>query len=84
MQGNRDTWRYEVRNSQNEIVKIGITSDPDRREAEHRRDLGAEVNLHVQGPAVMRTSAEDWEQTRLEIYQRNHGGDLPPGNNIKR
>ncbi len=55
MASNRDTYRYELRDLNNRVVYVGITKDPDRREAQHQRDgkrfLSPYVHCRARGHA---------------------------------
>ena len=56
----RDTYRYTLRVG-NQIVYRGITNDPERRAAEHKAN-GQPGKMRIEGPAVTRDSAREWEQ----------------------
>lgn len=56
----RDTYRY-TRREGNRIVYVGVTNDPDRRDSEHRQD-GTPGKMRIEGPAVTRDSALEWER----------------------
>ena len=58
----RDTYRYTLRND-GKILYHGITNDPERRAAEHKRD-GKPGEMHIEGPRVTRDSALKWERER--------------------
>jgi predicted GIY-YIG superfamily endonuclease len=79
MSSNRNYSRYVLRKG-HEIVYIGITDDPARRDQEHRAQGKTFSNLSVEGPVVTEGSARKWEAKRLETYQRNHGGQNPKYN----
>ena len=72
----RDHHRYELRKG-HEIVYIGITNDPERRESEHESAPERFTKMNLVGPAVTEESARDWEQERLETYRKGHDGRLP-------
>lgn len=38
--------------------------------------------MTVEGPAVTRDTALDWERNRIETYQNNHDGKRPRYNKI--
>lgn len=75
----RDTYRYTLRKG-NKVEYIGITDDPERREAEHRDERKRFNSMRVEGPAVMSDSAKKWEEGRLDTYRGNHGGKNPKYN----
>lgn len=58
---------------------MGITNDPERREAEHKNDKSFQ-KMEIVGRPVTRQSAEKWETDRIDTYKRNHGGEIPPLN----
>lgn len=62
MPGERDTYRYTLRVN-GRPVYYGITNDPERRAAEHKRD-GNPGEMHIEGPRVTRESALAWERER--------------------
>jgi len=72
----RDHYRYELRDGR-EIVYIGITTDPARRETEHTSDGRRFTSMNIVGTAVTKESAEQWEKERLEQYRKNHQGRNP-------
>lgn len=79
----RDTYRYELKQGQ-KVLYAGITNNPDRREAEHRNEGKRFGRMDVVGPVVKRSSAEKWEEERLNSYRKNHGGRNPRYNNTDR
>ena len=56
----RNTTRYTLRVG-NRIVRRGITDNPPRRAAEHKRD-GRSGTMRKEGPKVTRKSALAWER----------------------
>ncbi len=72
---NRDTSKYILKQG-NKIVYVGITNDPQRREAEHRQDKDFD-KMEIIGRTCTRQSAEQWETDRIETYMSNHGGNTP-------
>lgn len=74
----RDTYRYKLKEG-NRILYIGITNDTARRKAEHQRDKEF-GHMFIEGPAVTRQTAEQWEAEELATYRRSHGGQNPPYN----
>ncbi|MBU7037633.1 MAG: GIY-YIG nuclease family protein [Theionarchaea archaeon] len=79
----RDSWRYELRHG-HEIVYIGITNDPERRETEHKSERKRFTNMNIVGPSVTRKTAEKWEEERLRTYRRNHRKKSPKYNKTDR
>lgn len=79
----RDHWRYELRNG-HEIVYVGITYDPERREGEHRSKEKQFTKMDIIGPAVTKKTAEQWENERLKTYQRSHKGKNPRYNKTEK
>ncbi len=68
----RDTYRYELRKKR-KLVYVGITNDPERREAEHRAEGNDFTSINVVRPPVTRESAERWEEQRLKTFLENQG-----------
>lgn len=79
MNKKRDTYRYTLRKG-NTIEYIGITDDPERREAEHRAERMRFDSIRVEGSVVSPDSAKKWEEDRLQTYRDNHGGKNPRHN----
>lgn len=71
----RDTTRYTLRNGQ-QIVYIGQTNDPERREHEHQQDKNF-GQMRKEGSNVSKETAIEWEQEALERYRRGHNGKSP-------
>jgi predicted GIY-YIG superfamily endonuclease len=74
----RDTYKYELKRGK-EVVYVGITNGPERREALHRQDKDFD-RMNIIGRVSTREGAEQWETDRLETYMRNHNGNLPKYN----
>lgn len=74
----RDYSRYELKNGNN-VLYVGITDNPERREVEHKEDKNFS-HMNIIGPKVTKDSAEEWEEKRLEQYRENHGGKNPKYN----
>ena len=75
----RDTVVYELRDRR-KVVYRGITSDPERREAEHRGEWKQFTKLVVTSRRITREGAEKKEAELLATYRRNHGGKNPTYN----
>lgn len=74
----RDTNKYVLKDG-NKVVYVGITDNPERREAEHRQDKNFD-KMELVGRKSTRGGAEQWEAYRIETYMKNHGGDTPKYN----
>ena len=79
MKTGRNYYRYELKYG-NKVVYIGITNNPNRREAEHNNDGKKFTRFSIIGPAVTQDSADSWEESRLATYCKNHGGNTPKYN----
>jgi len=75
----RDHSRYELRDG-HELVYVGISKDPDQRAKQHENDGKKFTSMNIVGPAVSKDSADRWEEQRLEMYRKNHGGNNPRHN----
>ena len=78
----RDTYKYQLKRG-NEVVYVGITNDPERREAEHRQDKVFDRMERV-GRRTTSDGAKHWEADRIETYMENHGGKTPKYNKTKK
>lgn len=74
----RDTKKYVLKRG-NEVVYVGITNDPERRETQHRQEKAFD-KMELVGRPCTRESAEQWEEDRIATYMRNHGGLTPKYN----
>lgn len=74
----KDTNKYVLKQG-NAIVYVGITDNPERREAEHRQDKNFD-KMELVGRKSTRDGTEQWEANRIETYMKNHGGDTPKYN----
>lgn len=75
----RNTVTYELRDGR-KVVYRGVTSDPERREAEHRADRKKITKIVVTSRKMIREGAGKKEAELLETYRRNHSGKLPKYN----
>lgn len=72
----RKTIKYELRTG-NKVEYVGITDRPAEREAEHRAE-GMNFGKLVQiGNRTTREAAGRWEESRIQTYKQNHGGQRP-------
>lgn len=74
----RDTYKYELTKG-NKVVYVGITNDPERREAEHRNDKDFD-KMRIVGNASTQQGASNWETERIQTYMKNHNGKTPQYN----
>lgn len=74
----KDTNKYLLKQG-NKVVYVGITDNPERREAEHRQDKNFD-KMELVGRKSTRDGAEQWEADRIKTYMKNHGGDTPKYN----
>ena len=59
----KDTYRYEVKSGQ-KTVYVGVTTDFDRRAAEHRRRWPSATIIKI-GQVTTRADALAWEAERI-------------------
>jgi predicted GIY-YIG superfamily endonuclease len=76
----RDTYRYTLRESRN-VVAYGVTDNPEARLAEHQRNH-PNVSMTVNGPAVTREAALEWERAQINQYCGQHDGKKPRYNKV--
>ena len=74
----RDTSKYVLKQG-NKIVYVGITDNPERREAEHNQDKTFD-KMEIVGKKSSRKSTEQWETERIQTYMKNHEGKTPKYN----
>lgn len=67
----RNTYLYRLKDGR-DTVYIGITSNPKRREQEHRSEIKKFKKMTVEFPCSEAT-ARKREQKKLESYRRRHG-----------
>jgi predicted GIY-YIG superfamily endonuclease len=68
----RETVTYELKNG-NEVVYVGTTNDPERREQEHR-DAGKKFGgMNVTSKKMTDDGAKKKEAERLATYRKNQG-----------
>ena len=78
----KDTYKYQLKRG-NEVVYVGITNDPERREAEHRQDKVFD-KMELVGRRTTSDGAKNWEADRIETYMGNHGGKTPKYNKTQK
>ncbi len=75
----RDHKKYTLKKG-NEILYVGVTDDPERREQEHKEEGKKFSHMKIEGRPVTKEGALEWEQERVEKYQKTHGGEKPKYN----
>ncbi len=78
----RDTRVYELKDGK-EVVKYGITNDPNRRAIENANAGLTFTHINIITVALTRDSAEKREKQEIQRYQRQHGGKPPKYNKQK-
>ena len=73
---------YTLRGRNGRIKYVGVTNNPGRRAAEHRKS-GKAGKMKVEGTHRSRTSALKWERRRLANFRRNPAGKNPSMNKTK-
>ncbi|MGI9345020.1 MAG: GIY-YIG nuclease family protein [Gammaproteobacteria bacterium] len=68
----RDTVTYELKKG-NEVLYVGITNDPARREQEHKNEGKKFTRMNVTSNRMTKDGAERKEQNRLSTYRKNQG-----------
>jgi len=71
----RDTYPYVLKDGR-EVVYIGITKDPERREEEHKNEGKRFTKMVTEYPCSERTARKS-EQKRIRSYERSHKGKKP-------
>lgn len=62
----RNTYKYELTKG-NKVVYIGITNNPERREAEHRQNKNFD-KMKIVGNVSTLDGASQWETNRIQTY----------------
>ena len=75
----QDTYVYELIDG-NEVVYIGTTNDPGRREREHRDEGKKFSRLKPISRRMTEDGAKKKEAERLATYRKNHQGRNPKDN----
>ena len=55
---------------------VGITNNPERREAEHRQNKNFD-KMKIVGNVSTLDGASQWETNRIQTYMNNHKGQTP-------
>ena len=77
---------YEIRRRVTRGTKyVGITSDPERRKAQHKRDgkKGKFKVVKKKRRGMSEAKARDWEQTRLSRHRARNLGRNPKYNKTR-
>ena len=75
----RDTVVYQLKQG-NQVVYIGITNDPARREKQHRKSGKEFDQMELVSQYMTAEEAQKKEQEMLEKYRKGHGGKNPKYN----
>lgn len=77
--------QYAIKSSRGGTKYIGVSNNPTRRAAEHRKSgkMRGGDKLVVQSRALSRPKAERLESGRLKGYRDSHGGRNPRHNTTK-
>lgn len=73
----RDTVLYDLLGPKGQILYIGTTNDPERREDEHRDEGLRFRTLHVRSRRMTEPGAKEKEERALDTYQGGHQGRNP-------
>lgn len=63
---NNDTYKYHFKKG-NKILHTGITNDLERREQEHKRDLGGNGHIKKVGRKTTHDGALKWEREQAKM-----------------
>ena len=74
----RDTYTYVLKNGRN-VVYIGETKNPERREQEHRDEGKKFTKMITDFPSSEKTARKS-EQEKIESFKRSHKGKKPKYN----
>ena len=67
-----DTQTYELKVG-NQIVYVGTTNDPERREQEHKQNGKKFTSMKTTSRCMTEEGAKKKEEERLKTYRKNHG-----------
>ena len=73
---------YTIRGRSGRVKYVGVTNNPRRRAAEHRRS-GKRGRLQVETGDMSRRKARRWEGAKLSRFRRNNRGRNPTYNKTK-
>ena len=73
---------YTLRDSKGRIKYVGVTNNPRRRAAEHKRD-GKRGKLKVETRRMPRGFARYWEKRKLARHRKTHRGRNPVHNKTR-
>lgn len=77
----RDTVNYTLRRGRKVVYK-GITTNPERRAAEHKRS-GKKFTSMTTSVKVSRKTAQKREKSGIDSFKKNHSGRKPRYNKKK-
>ena len=73
---------YTLRGRNGRVRYFGVTNDPSRRAAQHKRD-GKTGEMRVEKTHTSRGAALKWERGKLAAYRKRHAGKNPPLNKTR-
>ena len=73
---------YTLRGRSGRVTYVGITNNPGRRAAQHRRS-GKRGRLHVETGGMSRGRARRWEGARLARFRKSNKGRNPTYNKTR-
>ena len=73
---------YTIRDRKGRIKYVGVSNNPGRRAAEHKRD-GKRGKLKVEPRPVSRAYARRWEAQKLARHRKTHRGKNPAHNKTR-
>lgn len=73
---------YSLRDRKGRPTYFGVTNDPSRRAAEHKRD-GKRGKLKVETRRMSRAYARSWEKRKLARHRKTHRGKNPVHNKTR-
>ena len=73
---------YTLRGRNGRIRYVGVSNDPNRRSAEHKRD-GKRGKLKVETRPMSRAYARSWEKRKLARPCKTHRGKNPVHNKTR-
>ncbi len=68
----RDTVTYELKQG-NQVVYVGETNNPERREQEHKEEGKQFVKMAITSRRMTKDGAQTKEAERLATYRKNQG-----------